>query len=62
MGKSVFATVGTTQFDALTQSLVCTEVTELLARQGYSRLVIQIGRGAEPALPSSPPPALSVEW
>jgi len=62
MARTVFATVGTTQFDALTQALVSTEVTALLARQGYRRLVIQIGRGSEPTLPASPPPALSVEW
>lgn len=59
--RTVFATVGTTQFDALTQALVSVEVIKLLAQQGYTRLLLQIGRGAEPVL-SSPAPALPVEW
>jgi beta-1,4-N-acetylglucosaminyltransferase len=59
--RTVFATVGTTQFDALTQALVSAEVTELLFQQGYTRLLLQVGRGAEPALPS-PALALPVEW
>eukprot|EP00315_Gephyrocapsa_oceanica_P000752 CAMPEP_0185336004 /NCGR_PEP_ID=MMETSP1363-20130426/88793_1 /TAXON_ID=38817 /ORGANISM="Gephyrocapsa oceanica, Strain RCC1303" /LENGTH=169 /DNA_ID=CAMNT_0027935043 /DNA_START=39 /DNA_END=544 /DNA_ORIENTATION=- len=57
-----FATVGTTQFDALTLALVSHEVTGLLARHGYSCLRLQIGRGAEPVLPSDPPPPIPVEW
>ena len=57
-----FATVGTTQFDALTLALVSHEVTGLLARHGYSCLRLQIGRGAEPVLPSDPPPPIPIEW
>lgn len=61
---TAFATVGTTQFDALTRALVSPEVTSLLARQGYTRLLLQIGRGAEPPLAASagPAPPLRVEW
>jgi beta-1,4-N-acetylglucosaminyltransferase len=58
--RTVFATVGTTQFDALTRALVSAEVTSLFAQQGYTRLLLQIGRGAEPVLSS--PAALAVEW
>ena len=58
--RTVFATVGTTQFDALVDKLVSTEVTHLLAQQGYTRLVIQFGRGAEPELPTTP--AIPVEY
>ena len=58
--KLCFATVGTTQFDALTATLLTTEVLASLAAQGYTRLVLQVGRGAEPQVPASPP--LAVEW
>ena len=59
-GRSVFATVGTTQFDALTSTLLSDEVLSLLASQSYDRLVLQIGRGAEPQIPASSP--VKVEW
>ena len=55
-----FATVGTTQFDALIRTLLSDEVLTLLANQGYDRLVLQTGRGAEPVLPETSP--LPVEW
>ena len=60
MSKTCFATVGTTQFDALISSLLSAEVLGLLASQGYTRLLLQIGRGAEPCLPASAP--LEIEW
>ena len=58
--KTVFATVGTTQFDVLTKTLLSDEVLALLAVMGYKRLVMQLGRGAELALPPSPP--LTIDW
>ena len=55
-----FATVGTTQFDALTSTLLSRELLETLRRQGYGELLVQYGRGAEPAPPTQPP--LDVGW
>lgn len=60
--RIVFATVGTTQFDELTTTLLSDEVLSTLAAQGYTRLVMQLGRGTEPSLPSSPPPPLQIDW
>ena len=54
--RTVFVTVGTTQFDALVAKLLSHEVLALLAEQGYHRLCIQHGRGAPPpAAPASAP-------
>ena len=58
--RTIFATVGTTQFDVLTETLVSDDVLQLLASQKYDRLVLQIGRGIAPQVPPSPP--LKVEW
>ena len=58
--KLAFATVGTTQFDALTTTLLSDEVLSALAAQGYTRLIMQLGRGTEPTLPPSPP--LEIDW
>lgn len=58
--KMVFATVGTTQFDTLTTTLLSDEVLATLAAQGYKRLVMQLGRGTEPTVPEAPP--LAIEW
>lgn len=58
--KTVFATVGTTQFETLVTTLLSDEVLQLLAGQGYKRLLLQLGRGPEPVVPVSPP--LAIEW
>ena len=58
--RTVFVTVGTTQFDELTTTLLSDEVLSTLAAQGDTRLVMQLGRGTEPSLPSSPP--LQIDW
>ncbi len=60
MGQAVFATVGTTAFDALVGELLSECVLALLAGQGYQRLVLQLGRGAEPVLPAASP--LAIDW
>ena len=60
MSRVVFATVGTTQFDALIKVLLTDETLALLAGQGYDCLRLQVGRGSEPTMPSQPP--LKVEW
>ncbi|MCO5561734.1 hypothetical protein L7F22_015357 [Adiantum nelumboides] len=45
-GGKVFVTVGTTLFDALVRAVDKPECKAALARQGYSSLVFQIGRGS----------------
>ena len=60
MAKVAFATVGTTQFDGLVETLLSGEVLALLAKHGYTELRLQVGRGTEPKIPASPP--LKVEW
>jgi beta-1,4-N-acetylglucosaminyltransferase len=43
--KVVFATVGTTSFDRLVETLTSKPVLKVLERLGYTKLVVQIGRG-----------------
>ena len=43
--KIVFATVGTTSFDRLVETLTSKPVLYVLERLGYTKLIIQIGRG-----------------
>lgn len=45
MSKRVFVTVGTTYFDELIQSVDDIEVIKSLSSQGYTELVMQIGKG-----------------
>ena len=58
--RTVFVTVGTTQFESLVDVLLSDEILGLLAKHGYKRLVMQLGRGPEPTVPASLP--LKVEW
>ncbi|KAL5716643.1 N-acetylglucosaminyldiphosphodolichol N-acetylglucosaminyltransferase [Ranunculus cassubicifolius] len=44
--RSVFVTVGTTSFDALVKTVDTQEVKEKLYSKGYTRLLIQMGRGS----------------
>ena len=60
MAKTAFATVGTTQFTALIETLLSDEVLQALVSQGFERLVLQVGKGPEPTVPKSPP--LAIEW
>ena len=55
-----FVTVGTTQFDSLIETLLTPAALELLFQQGFSCLRLQVGRGADPAVPSCTP--ISIEW
>ncbi|XP_028396017.1 UDP-N-acetylglucosamine transferase subunit ALG13 homolog [Dendronephthya gigantea] len=41
----VFATVGSTSFDRLVETLTSKPVLNVLERLGYTKLVVQIGRG-----------------
>ena len=43
--KSVFLTVGTTQFDQLVKAATDKDVCQVLHRLGYTTLKLQIGRG-----------------
>mmetsp|Transcript_44111 Transcript_44111/g.73218 ORF Transcript_44111/g.73218 Transcript_44111/m.73218 type:complete len:173 (+) Transcript_44111:42-560(+) len=58
--RTVFVTVGTTEFDVLVQKLLSDDVLSLLAQQGFDSLCLQIGRGSEPTIPECPP--LAVKW
>nr|CAG4650657.1 EOG090X0KOU [Sida crystallina] len=58
--KVVFVTVGTTCFDELVKTVLQSDVLEVLERQGYTDLKLQIGRGVEPVIPRSP--NLHVSW
>jgi beta-1,4-N-acetylglucosaminyltransferase len=49
----VFATVGTTQFDALIHALMVPSTLEALEQLGCRRLRVQYGRGAAPMPPAS---------
>ena len=60
LAMSVFATVGTTQFDKLIETLLTDDVLGALARHGYHTLRLQVGRGAEPAVPAQAP--IHIEW
>ena len=60
LAMSVFATVGTTQFDELIRTLLSGEVLAALAKQGYHTLRLQVGRGADPPVPPSAP--LAIDW
>ena len=44
--KTVFVTVGTTSFDALVRAVDTHEVKEELSKRGFTRLLIQMGRGS----------------
>lgn len=50
--KKVFVTVGTTEFNELIETIAQKKVLEILVRLGYSKLVIQIGRGRSDAVES----------
>lgn len=48
--RTVFVTVGTTQFDDLVSEVTKLETVLLLNSQGYSKIVVQFGSGAIPKL------------
>eukprot|EP00250_Pteridium_aquilinum_P005029 c15190_g1_i2 orf=307-813(-) len=59
-GGKVFVTVGTTSFDALIKAVDAPECKAAIARQGYSSLVLQIGRGSY--LPSKDEADIKVDF
>ena len=48
--KTAFVTVGTTLFDKLIQNVTNPTFLEHLVSLGYTRLVIQFGKGANPVV------------
>lgn len=60
--KIIFVTVGTTQFEKLVSSATSKVALEWMERQGFSSLIIQYGRGAEPEIPPKKlRPSLSIQ-
>ena len=55
MGRTIFVTVGTTLFDALTEGVSQPEALTWMKKNGYTRLVVQYGKGTEPSFPESCP-------
>ncbi|XP_057375948.1 UDP-N-acetylglucosamine transferase subunit ALG13 homolog [Daphnia carinata] len=51
--KNIFVTVGTTQFDELVTEVLHPDMLEVMESKGYTHLIIQIGRGLEPQIPTS---------
>lgn len=45
MSKRVFITVGTTEFNDLIRTIDTKEILKELSSQGYTELIIQIGKG-----------------
>lgn len=61
-GKTVFVTVGTTEFDSLIRTIDDPSMYDLLACAGFTRLVIQMGRGQyEPLHRANAPSSLAID-
>ncbi|XP_068104011.1 UDP-N-acetylglucosamine transferase subunit ALG13 [Hyperolius riggenbachi] len=54
-GRCVFVTVGTTSFDELIACVSSQQIISLLKELGYSKLILQIGRGKEEPEPYTSP-------
>ncbi|XP_052680997.1 UDP-N-acetylglucosamine transferase subunit ALG13 homolog isoform X2 [Crassostrea angulata] len=52
--NSVFVTVGTTQFEKLTDYVCSSAILKTLANLGYKKVVVQIGRGRDPSIDTVP--------
>lgn len=46
--KTVFVTVGTTSFDELIDTVISPEVLNVLKNQGYTKVLLQVGKGNNP--------------
>eukprot|EP00249_Psilotum_nudum_P020188 c27595_g2_i5 orf=285-791(+) len=62
MTGEVFVTVGTTSFDALVQVVDSSECRDALLKQGYSSMLIQLGRGSYIPSKSSQDKDLGVDF
>ena len=58
--RIVFVTVGTTLFEALIDAMTNNMVLQKLAELGFTKLILQYGKGKEPPLPAVSPP-LAIE-
>jgi beta-1,4-N-acetylglucosaminyltransferase len=48
--RSIFVTVGTTRFDPLIEAVTRVDALQWMKQNGYTHLVIQYGKGREPAV------------
>lgn len=55
MRRTIFVTVGTTLFDKLVSATTSPSALQWMASHGYTRLVVQYGKGSEPTLPKNSP-------
>lgn len=55
MGKTAFVTVGTTLFESLIETVTTNFALVQLSENGYTRLVIQYGKGNRPQIPNEVP-------
>ncbi|CAB9496916.1 Putative bifunctional UDP-N-acetylglucosamine transferase and deubiquitinase ALG13 [Seminavis robusta] len=51
MGRTLFVTVGTTLFDKLVLSTSSPEALQWMLANGFTRVIIQYGKGVEPSIP-----------
>lgn len=56
--KTVFVTVGTTSFDELIETVVSPEVLAVLKNQGYTKVLLQVGKGNTPKVDGSVEPSV----
>jgi len=53
MGRTIFVTVGTTLFDKLISATTSQTALEWMVQNGYTKLVLQYGKGSEPKIPTA---------
>nr|CAG4642222.1 EOG090X0KOU [Eurycercus lamellatus] len=58
--KSVFVTVGTTSFDVLINRVLHPETLDVLEKQCFTHIMLQIGRGLKPDIPDNR--KIEVSW
>jgi beta-1,4-N-acetylglucosaminyltransferase len=51
--RTIFVTVGTTLFEALIEAAIKEEALKWMEDNGYTKLIIQYGKGKRPTLPAS---------
>jgi beta-1,4-N-acetylglucosaminyltransferase len=49
-GRTIFVTVGTTLFERLVESVTTPEALDWMEQNGYTRLIVQYGRGRKPSI------------
>ncbi|CAN7980281.1 unnamed protein product [Ixodes pacificus] len=56
--KTVFVTVGTTSFDDLIDTIISSDVLNVLKSQGYTKILLQVGKGNTPKVDSYVEPSV----